>query len=142
MTTLSEILPQLAMTNDEPTLKVYVCGQVTGLDTLFVKAKFEAASRTVWHHGFEPVNPVELVGNVDAPWREAMGICLQALLNCEGIFVQEDWRSSKGAQVEIMLAHAMDLVFLFENPADIHQLAQLKPHLHPGWRYEREQPKR
>jgi hypothetical protein len=133
----SEKMPAMAAPDNEPPQRIYVCGQVTGLEPIWVHAKFEAASLCVQSMGHHAINPVTLVGNPEAEWKEAMAICLQALLTCQGIYIQDDWRSSKGAQVEIMLAHAMDLMFLFENPADIQEVAQLKPYLHPGWQMKR-----
>jgi hypothetical protein len=107
-------------------LKTYICGQVTGLDPAWVRAKFDAITRTVEGLGYTPVNPVELVNDFEMEWRAAMKICLGALMDCHAIYVQEDWHRSRGARIEIMTAHELDLIFLFENPMDIQAVAALK----------------
>lgn len=119
----------MKQTEIKPAQKVYVCGKITGLSPQEVEQNFVRCATVVWKSGFRPVNPVEIVNNPEANWAEAMGLVVPALLKCQGIYVQQNWKSSKGSIIEIMLAHAAGHFFLFENHRDIPMVMQLKPEL-------------
>jgi hypothetical protein len=107
-------------------MKTYICGQVTGLHPEWVRSKFEAIERTVEGLGYIPVNPVKIVNDPELEWREAMKICLAAMMDCHAIYVQDDWHHSRGARIEISIAHELDMMFLFENPMDVMPVSMLR----------------
>jgi hypothetical protein len=82
--------------------KLYICGRVTGdanYQRKFKDAEVElrAASYT------DIVNPARLVPDGTC-WKEAMRICLKAMLDCDGLALLPDWRDSRGAKIEAYLA--------------------------------------
>lgn len=84
--------------------KIYIAGKVTGEDQQECITKFAAAKDLLEVMGFEAVNPLEVVGDWKASWPEAMKKCIKALMDCDGIYMLEDWRFSKGATFEYQLS--------------------------------------
>lgn len=87
--------------------KIYIAGKVTGENQAECIAKFKKAQCQIEDSGHEAVNPLEVVGDWNATWRDAMKKCLTALIDCDAILILDDWHSSKGAKIEFRLA--MDL---------------------------------
>jgi hypothetical protein len=83
-------------------MKLYICGQVTG-DKNY-QQKFQNAEMQLREAGYtDIVNPARLVPG-GTPWKEAMRICLKALLDCDGIAALPDCKYSRGANIELDLA--------------------------------------
>lgn len=81
--------------------RIYIAGKVTGEDRLECALKFETAKNELSAMGFEPVNPLEVVGTWDITWEEAMKKCLKALMDCHAIYMLPCCANSKGAKLEI-----------------------------------------
>ena len=79
--------------------KVYIAGKVTGLPQQEVVDKFAKAQKDIEGMGFEVVNPIEVVSDFNAPWNEAMKMCVNALFECNAIVFLPCWTDSKGAQL-------------------------------------------
>ena len=88
--------------------KVQIIGQVTGLDRPTVEKIFKKAEESLVKKGFEVYNPVSQIP-WDTPWEQAMKICLKSLLDMDAYLVLPNWYSSKGAQIEYMVAAALQL---------------------------------
>lgn len=81
---------------------LYVVGPVTGRGRLNEPA-FRRAASALEAAGFSAVIPHETVPS-SADWRTAMRESIYAMLGCDGVARLPDWRSSKGARIESMLA--------------------------------------
>jgi hypothetical protein len=86
---------------------IYVAGKVTGLKYQEVEEKFQAAETMLSNQGWKiVVNPVKLINNPMEEWHAAMEKCLEALTNCEAIYMLACSVDSPGAMLE--LQHAID----------------------------------
>jgi len=98
--------------------KIYIAGKVTGEEELACWAKFKTAEYQIRSLDFEPINPMEVIGDWEMPWDEAMPLCLAALESCDGILMLEDHTTSPGAKLE--MKKAIELGFpVFHNYKDI-----------------------
>ncbi len=89
--------------------KVYICGKVTGEITEEVTLKFSFAETLLTFNNYDPVNPITLVTE-DTKWVDAMKLCLKAMLDCTHIYLIDDWRQSRGARIEYLLAKQLKLI--------------------------------
>lgn len=80
--------------------KIYIAGKITGMEEeafqLFQKAEDQLSG---WH--FEVVNPMKLPHKHDKTWQSYMDECIPALLECEQIYLLDNWHKSKGAKMEL-----------------------------------------
>lgn len=94
--------------------KIYIAGKVTGEDKIDCIIKFGNMATVLEGLGFEPVNPLEVVGDWKVTWREAMNRCIKALVDCDGIYFLEDHRSSPGATIEKRLSYDLEIKPFFD----------------------------
>lgn len=95
-------------------MKIQIIGQVTGLPREVVVAKFEKSEEMLRNAGYDVFNPVKEIPE-NTGYTEAMRICLRSLCDPEviGIAVQPDWFKSEGAKTEYMVAHSLELTFIY-----------------------------
>ena len=106
--------------------KIYIAGKVTGENQDDCKAKFAQAQMNLEGRGFEPINPLEVVGDWQKPWNVAMKLCISKLLEADAIVLLPCWWLSKGATLEMKLAMELKMpIFQF----DTHGLDQLSCNL-------------
>jgi hypothetical protein len=91
-------------------LLIYVSGKITGLQDLN-KPKFAAAEKLIRAElGGKGVfvwvcNPHDLPDHDhDKTWASYMRECLKALCVCNRIYVLDDWKKSRGAVMEVLVA--------------------------------------
>ncbi len=90
---------------------VYISGKVSGLDPDETYEKFSDAELFLAARGYVPVNPMwwgSRMGEA-VSYEDMMELCLSVLDNCKAIFLLDDWRKSRGAQVELEYAHSNGL---------------------------------
>ena len=92
--------------------KIYIAGKVTGEPIEVCSQKFAEAQQFYEKLGFEVVNPIKLVNDFNTPWKEAMEICLAALIKCDAVVLLNDWEDSKGAKIERQLAEDLDMLIV------------------------------
>jgi hypothetical protein len=91
--------------------KVYICGQVTGLDYFMCVSAFLKRESELLRLGYSPVNPMKLVKH-GTPWNEAMRICIPAMLECDNISPLPNTLYSEGGLLEWQLARKLELTIL------------------------------
>lgn len=94
--------------------KIYIAGKVTGEPIAECTMKFGVAQKQLTDLGFEAVNPLEVVGDFKAPWKEAMRKCIEALIYCDGVLLLPDCLDSRGAMIERGLAQSMDIPTFYD----------------------------
>lgn len=88
-------------------MRIYLSGPMTGLPELNFPAFHEAAAR-LRAEGLEVVNPAELSVGV-SDWEACMRADIKALCDCDAIVLLPGWESSKGAHLELHIAHRLGM---------------------------------
>lgn len=83
--------------------RIYIAGKVTGLPWQEVEDKFLEAAVNVRKHGAEPVLPIYYCESTWI-WHKCMKTCLALLLSCDKIMMLPDWKQSRGAKIEYLVA--------------------------------------
>lgn len=85
--------------------KVYISGKVTGIKKEAARLFQEAEDFINKEGDFVAVNPMKLDHSQhDKSWEAYMKMCITALMDCDYIFMLNNWRWSEGARVELELA--------------------------------------
>ena len=91
--------------------RIYIAGKVTGLPFQEVEDKFMEAAGIVRHHGAVAVVPIHYC-KLDWNWHRCMKTCLALLLSCDKIMLLPDWKQSRGARIEFLVALAAGIPIL------------------------------
>lgn len=91
--------------------RVYLSGPMTGLPELNFPA-FHAAAARLRADGLSVVNPAE-IGAAGMTWEQCMRADIKALCDCDAVMLLPGWESSKGAHLELHLAHRLGMEVLF-----------------------------
>lgn len=92
--------------------KVYISGQITGLDKREYKAFFKLAEDILRQFGYEPINPAALDETENTKhwsWHDYMKRDIKLLCGCDYIYLLPNWRNSKGAKFEYMVADMLQI---------------------------------
>ena len=90
--------------------KIYVSIPITGKVYEEQKAKAEAVKKELQAKGNEVITPFEICpeqGKTDAYY---MGKCIEALLECDVIYMCDGWKQSKGCRTEHFAALEYGLI--------------------------------
>jgi hypothetical protein len=93
-------------------MKIYISGQITGLDLATAKANFQKAEGYLRSFcGFNDiVNPMKIHPDGNSyTWAQYMRADLKALMDCDAIFLMPNWNQSRGAMIEKRLAEDIEL---------------------------------
>lgn len=93
--------------------KCYISGMITGLDIIEAKKTFEQAEKFVKTIGYKPINPMKLPHNHDKKWESFMKKDITALIDCQAIYMIENWQKSKGAKLELIIAKNLGIQIIF-----------------------------
>ena len=92
--------------------RVYISGPMTGLPELNFPA-FNAAAAQLRSHGIEAINPAEINPDTTMTWAACMRADIKALCDCDALALLPGWEASKGAHLELHLAHRLDMAVVF-----------------------------
>jgi hypothetical protein len=92
-------------------MRVYLSGPMTGLPDLNFPA-FQAAAARLRAEGLQVVNPAE-IGAAGMSWEACMRADIKALCDCDAIVLLPGWEASKGAHLELHLAHRLGMEVRF-----------------------------
>lgn len=96
-------------------MKVYISGKITGLELHEAERLFEQGEDFVRLQGHEPINPMKVLPYADhLTWKDYMVADLHALLDCDAIYMLDNWESSKGATLELHIANGLGLPCFFQ----------------------------
>ena len=82
-------------------MRWYLSGKITGDENY--RQKFNSAEKLLKSKGYKVLNPVK--GEKDGKtWTYYMKRDIKKLLKCDGIMLLEDYKTSKGAKLEKIIA--------------------------------------
>lgn len=88
--------------------RIYISGPMTGLPDLNFPA-FNAAAERLRRQGHSVVNPAEIGSEPGRDWVDYMKADIKALCDCDALALLPGWQNSKGAHLELHLAHRLGL---------------------------------
>lgn len=94
--------------------KIYIAGKVTGLPRQETMTKFRTAENQLAQEYWQVINPTLLI-NEDEDWDSAMKTCLEAVADCDAIYMLSDWQDSRGATLEHTKAKELNLQVLYQS---------------------------
>lgn len=89
-------------------MRIYLSGPMTGLPELNFPA-FNATARTLRANGLEVVNPAEINPEGAKTWEACMRADIKALCDCDTLALLPGWENSKGAHLEVHIAHRIGI---------------------------------
>lgn len=98
-------------------MKIYISGKISGLPFSEVEKTFKNTEARLKKLGFEVVNPIKKNISTNASWTEHMRMDIKLLMDCDTIYMQRNYKHSKGAMIEYSLAKRLGYTV-------IHQLTQ------------------
>lgn len=104
--------------------RIYIAGKMTGLSPEMVYEKFHRAARWIESNQFEAVLP-PLNDLSPEMWYNNMLICLNTLLECDVIYLLQDWENSDGAKVEYLFARKAQKIIIKQKNNDLSYLDDL-----------------
>jgi len=93
--------------------RIYISGKITGMESK-ARQLFEAKEQELREQGYEPINPMKLPVNHDKSWEAYMRECVKALCDCGSIYMMNNYRESKGANIELLVASYLGLTIIYE----------------------------
>lgn len=88
---------------------------ISGQDPEMVIKKVNKAKAAILKMGHEPISPTDLPHEHDRSWNAYMHEDINALLNCDGIFLCNGWEKSRGCRLEFMIANECGKLILLPN---------------------------
>ena len=95
-------------------MRVYISGQITSLTQDTYRKAFNKATIEIGENGHEPVDPSLLGKPEQHSWHYYMKKAIPQLLECDAIYMLNDWEKSKGATLERTIAQALDMGVFYE----------------------------
>lgn len=95
-------------------MRVYISGQITGLEPQEAQERFEGAEYLLENIGLTPINPLKNGLPFNSSWEEHLVKDIEMLMSCNAIMLLGNWGNSKGARIEKQIAEEMGLKVLHE----------------------------
>lgn len=98
--------------NTNKPLRVYISGPMSGLPDLNFPA-FNAAAERLRALGIDAINPAEINPESEMTWAACMRADIKALCDCDALALLPGWEDSRGAHLELHLAHRLEMKVVF-----------------------------
>ena len=95
-------------------MKIYISGSITGTDDFM--ERFSIAQKKLERDCHDVVNPALVNSNLpkSTTYSEYMDMSFCMLKMCDAIYLLDEWKSSRGANLEIIFAMLNDKKILYE----------------------------
>lgn len=90
-------------------MRIYVSGPMSDHPDLNFPAFF-AAARKLRAAGYDVVDPADRGVVPGWKWEDYLKVDLRDLLTCDGVALLENWRGSRGAELEVYVAQSVGMV--------------------------------
>lgn len=94
--------------------RIYISGKITGTDDYI--ERFKVVEHKLIAQGYETVNPAQMLSLLptSTTHKEYMHVSYALLDICDGIYLMDGWKDSKGAVLEYDYALEKGLMVLYE----------------------------
>ena len=89
----------------------YISGPMSGYPE-YNRSQFTIAAKMLRERGYEVCNPIELDESPDLAWSDYLRKDIRALMDCTGVITLPGWQESRGASLEVHIAHALGMTVL------------------------------
>ena len=96
-------------------MKVYISGQISGLDPFEAESRFDKAEEFLQGIGIDVVNPWDNGLPEESTWIQHLCKDLEMLHECSHIYMMDGWQLSRGACIEYDFAIRTGKTVLFES---------------------------
>ena len=96
-------------------MKVYISGQISGLEYEDARARFDKAEDFLKDIGVDAVNPMDNGLPEESTWIQHLCKDLELLNDCSHIYMIDGWQLSRGACIEYDFAVRTGKMVLFES---------------------------
>ena len=96
-------------------MKVYIAGKVTGLEKADIFKKFYESGKQLKKDGYLVMSPAVLALNEGFDHGDYMHVCYAMIDVCDAVYIQKDWRESKGARMEKQYAKDWKKLIIYED---------------------------
>lgn len=93
---------------------IYIAGKISGMEKEAYEL-FEAAQIELESKGYVVINPMKLPHNHNKTWQSYMRECIKELVDCDEIYMLNNWRDSKGARFERNLSLELGIKIIRQN---------------------------
>jgi hypothetical protein len=95
---------------------IYIAGKITGIPLEVARANFKKIEKVLLNLGHTPMNPMRLnIYSEEKSWNDYMVESFRNLLLSDGIIMLRDWRDSKGAKLEHVIAKELKKFIIYES---------------------------
>ena len=99
--------------------KIYISGQISGIREVAPEL-FAQAAKFLSSEGWEPVNPYDIDhSGHEETWVAYMRADVKALCDCDAIYMLNNWKNSRGAQIERSIANHLEMEVYYQPPLTI-----------------------
>lgn len=95
--------------------RIYISLPITGEDIEKVKARAEEVKVRLTNNGMDAITPFDVCDEKDKPYSYYMGRDIEALIDCDMIYMCKGWHKSKGCQAELHVAVVYEKEIIFES---------------------------
>jgi hypothetical protein len=92
---------------------IYISGKITGMGFNNAEAKFADAEEHLLVLGYIPLNPITYCQEVGIPsndYKRLLNYCIKKLIECDGIYMLNNWQRSYGAEIEMEVAYLLQKI--------------------------------
>jgi hypothetical protein len=93
-------------------VRIYLSGPMSGIEDFNFPA-FNAEATRLRAKGLHIVSPAEVNPDTTMTWEQCLRADIKALCDCDAIALMPGWQQSKGAHLEMHIAHRLGLQVLF-----------------------------
>jgi len=99
---------------------VYIAGKISGLDLNESKRRFSTVQKAFEKKGYKVVNPHEVCQGLpdDSIWSDYMKECIINFLYVDEFYVLNNYETSKGAKLEILIAESLEIPVYYEKKSN------------------------
>ncbi|MGV8135880.1 MAG: DUF4406 domain-containing protein [Mangrovibacterium sp.] len=95
--------------------RCYNSGKISGLPNNEYMFNFIVADYEIESKGYIAINPLHHGIKNDVPWIIHMIVDISLMLTCSTVYLQRNWKNSKGARIEHRIAKFFGLKIIYQH---------------------------